>query len=120
MINSVIKKSKIDPQKQVNTITKQERTRLIEVLKGFELEIKKFRPIEEAIITSGGIKIKEINQKQWNQKSKRTIFCRRNNRCRQLHRRIQFANSIFNWICSWKNKNLAISKREDKWKILSQ
>ena len=63
MINSVIKKSKIDPQKQVNTITKQERTRLIEVLKGFELEIKKFRPIEEAIITSGGIKIKEINPK---------------------------------------------------------
>jgi len=63
MIESVIRMSKIDPQKQVNTITKQERMKLIEVLKGFVLEIKGFRPIEEAIITSGGINIKEINPK---------------------------------------------------------
>ncbi|OKZ78113.1 MAG: FAD-dependent oxidoreductase [Clostridium sp. 27_14] len=74
MINSVIKKSKIDPQKQVNTITKQERTRLIEVLKGFELEIKKFRPIEEAIITSGGIKIKEINPKTMESKKVKGLY----------------------------------------------
>ena len=74
MINSVIKKSKIDPQKQVNTITKQERTRLIEVLKGFELEIKKCRPIEEAIITSGGIKIKEINPKTMESKKVKGLY----------------------------------------------
>lgn len=74
MINSVIKKSKIDPQKQVNTITKQERTRLIEVLKGFELEIKKFRPIEEAIITSGEIKIKEINPKTMESKKVKGLY----------------------------------------------
>ena len=74
MINSVIKKSKIDPQKQVNTITKQQRTRLIEVLKGFELEIKKFRPIEEAIITSGGIKIKEINPKTMESKKVKGLY----------------------------------------------
>ena len=74
MINSVIKKSKINPQKQVNTITKQERTRLIEVLKGFELEIKKFRPIEEAIITSGGIKIKEINPKTMESKKVKGLY----------------------------------------------
>ena len=74
MINSVIKKSKIDPQKQVNTITKQERTRLIEVLKGFELEIKKFRPIEEAIITSGGIKINEINPKTMESKIIKNLY----------------------------------------------
>ena len=74
MINSVIKKSKIDPQKQVNTITKQERTRLIEVLKGFELEIKKFRPIEEAIITRGGIKIKEINPKTMESKKVKGLY----------------------------------------------
>ena len=74
MINSVIKKSKIDPQKQVNTITKQERTRLIEVLKGFEIEIKKFRPIEEAIITSGGIKIKEINPKTMESKKVKGLY----------------------------------------------
>ena len=74
MINSVIKKSKIDPQKQVNTITKQERTRLIKVVKGFELEIKKFRPIEEAIITSGGIKIKEINPKTMESKKVKGLY----------------------------------------------
>ena len=74
MINSVIKKSKIDPQKQVNTITKQERTRLIEVLKGFELEINKFRPIEEAIITSWGIKIKEINPKTMESKKVKGLY----------------------------------------------
>ena len=74
MINSVIKKSKIDPQNQVNTITKQERTRLIEVLKGSELEIKKFRQIEEAIITSGGIKIKEINPKTMESKKVKGLY----------------------------------------------
>ena len=74
MINTVIKMSEINPQKQVNTITKQERIKLIEVLKGFKLEIKKFRPIEEAIITSGGIKIKEINPKTMESKKVKGLY----------------------------------------------
>ena len=74
MINTVIKMSEINPQKQVNTITKQERMKLIEVLKGFKLEIKKFRPIEEAIITSGGIKIKEINPKTMESKKVKGLY----------------------------------------------
>ena len=53
----------IDRSKQVNEITKDERTRIVELLKDFELTISDFRPIDEAIITSGGISIKEINPK---------------------------------------------------------
>ena len=74
MTNTVIKMSEINPQKQVNTITKQERMKLIEVLKGLKLEIKKFRPIEEAIITSGGIKIKEINPKTMESKKVKGLY----------------------------------------------
>ena len=44
-------------------ITKKERMKLIQILKHFEITISGFRPIEEAIITSGGISTKEINPK---------------------------------------------------------
>ena len=63
LIPVIIEKSGINPEKRVNEITKQERKNLASLLKNFELEISKFRPIEEAIITSGGINIKEINPK---------------------------------------------------------
>ena len=63
LINTIIKQSKIDPDKKVNEITKQERRNLVTVLKNFEIDIKDFRPIDEAIITSGGVSIKEINPK---------------------------------------------------------
>ena len=63
MILIVIEKTKIDEEKRVNEITKEERKNLVKVLKKFELTIKDFRPVEEAIITSGGINIKEINPK---------------------------------------------------------
>ena len=63
MIDIVIKKSEIDENKQVNEITKQERIKLIHILKNFEIEISGFRPIDESIITSGGIDTKEINPK---------------------------------------------------------
>ena len=63
LINIVIERSRINPLKKVNEITREERKYLVKVLKNFEIEIKRFRPIEEAIITSGGIDIKEINPK---------------------------------------------------------
>ena len=63
MINTVIELSGINPDKKVNEITKQERAILVNLLKNFELTIKDFRPIEEAIITSGGISTKEVNPK---------------------------------------------------------
>ena len=63
MIDIVIHLSKIDRYKRVNEITKEERHNLIKVLKNFEVTILGFRPVEEAIITAGGINIKEINPK---------------------------------------------------------
>ena len=63
MIDTVIELSEIDENKKVNEITKKERMKLIQLLKHFEITIAGFRPIEEAIITSGGISTKEINPK---------------------------------------------------------
>ena len=54
---------KIDENKKVNSITKEERTNLVKILKNFKITISGFRPIEEAIITAGGISVKEINPK---------------------------------------------------------
>lgn len=74
LINPIIKLSKIDPDKKVNEITKEERTRLVEILKNFTIEIKGFRPIDEAIVTSGGIKISEINPKTMESKLIRNLY----------------------------------------------
>ena len=63
LIPVIIERSKINPDKKVNEISKQERKNIVKLLKNFELTISDFRPIDEAIITSGGINIKEINPK---------------------------------------------------------
>lgn len=63
LIPVIVEKSGINPEKQVNEINKKERHKLVSLLKNFEITIKGFRPIDEAIITSGGINIKEINPK---------------------------------------------------------
>ena len=63
MIPVIIENSEIHPEKRVNEITKEERRRLLHILKHFEITVKDFRPVEEAIITSGGIHTKEINPK---------------------------------------------------------
>lgn len=63
MIPLIIELSKIDGDKRVNEITKEERKILIQLLKNFTIRIKDFRPVEEAIITCGGVNTKEINPK---------------------------------------------------------
>lgn len=63
MIDVIIELSNINPYKRVNEITKEERLKLINLLKSFEINITGFRPVEEAIVTAGGISIKEINPK---------------------------------------------------------
>lgn len=63
MIDTVIELSNINPDKKVNEVTKEERQRLVKIIKGLEVTIKALRPVEEAIITAGGISIKEINPK---------------------------------------------------------
>ena len=63
MIDVVIDKSKIDPEKHVNEITREERMNLVKLLKCFVVRIDGFRPVDEAIVTAGGISVKEINPK---------------------------------------------------------
>ena len=74
LIGVIVERSKINPNKKVNEITKEERKTLINLLKKFSVEIKGFRPIEEAIITSGGIKIKEINPKTLESKIVKNLY----------------------------------------------
>ncbi len=74
MIEMVIRLSGIQEEKKVNEITKEERTRLVQLLKRFEIRINGFRPIEEAIITAGGISVKEINPKTMESKLVKGLF----------------------------------------------
>ena len=61
MIPVVISRSGISPDKKVNEITKQERAALVSVLKQFQVTLTGLRDYKEAIITQGGISVKEIN-----------------------------------------------------------
>lgn len=61
LIPVMIYLSGISPEKQVDQISKNEIKGLVQLLKHFKLRIKKFRPVSEAIVTAGGINIKEIN-----------------------------------------------------------
>ncbi len=63
MIPVVLRRLEIDPEMQANSLTKQKRRALVELLKGFSLEITGKRPVAEAIITSGGVKVSEIDPK---------------------------------------------------------
>lgn len=74
LIPVIIEKTNINPDKKVNEITKEERKRIIDNLKRFEITIKDFRPIEDAIITSGGINIKEINPKTMESKKVNGLY----------------------------------------------
>ena len=74
LIPVIIEKSKIKASKKVNEITKIERRMLVNEIKNFNIHIKKSRPIDEAIITSGGINIKEINPKTMSSKLIKNLY----------------------------------------------
>ena len=61
MIPVIVRLSDIDGNKKVNEITKQERQKLVSLIKGLELTITGLRGFNEAIITQGGINVREIN-----------------------------------------------------------
>lgn len=63
MIPVVLKRLEIDPNMQANSLTKQKRRALVELLKAFRVDIIGKRPVAEAIVTSGGIKVSEIDPK---------------------------------------------------------
>ena len=63
LIPVIVKRSAIPPSLKVNQITKEQRQSLVELFKNFTVDITDFRPINEAIVTSGGVDVKEINPK---------------------------------------------------------
>lgn len=63
MIPVVLRRLEIPSDLQANSLTKQQRRAMVELLKGFSLEISGKRPVAEAIITSGGVKTSEIDPK---------------------------------------------------------
>lgn len=61
MIDIVIRLSNIDGEKKVNLITRDERKKLVNLLQNLTLSVKGLRPIEEAIVTAGGVDVKEVD-----------------------------------------------------------
>ena len=74
LISPIIQLSEIDVNEKVNEITKEKRLRLVKLLKNFTIAITGFRPLEEGIVTSGGISIKEINPKTMESKLVKGLF----------------------------------------------
>ncbi len=74
LIPIIIEESGIDPDKQVNEITRLERKRLTEIIKGFSLTLTGLRGYQEAIITQGGIDVKEINPSTMESKLVKGLF----------------------------------------------
>lgn len=74
LVPTAVRLSGIPGERKVNQITREERLEFVRLLKAFPLTVKAFRPIEEAIITSGGINIKEINPKTMESKKVKGLF----------------------------------------------
>ena len=68
MIPVVLRRLEIDPELQANSLKKQQRRALVELLKNFTVKISRKRPVAEAIITSGGVKVSEIDPKSMESK----------------------------------------------------
>ena len=74
MIPVVLRRLDIDPEMQANSLTRVKRRALVELLKAFTLKITGKRPVAEAIITSGGIKVGEIDPKTMESKKVPGLF----------------------------------------------
>ena len=74
MIPVVVALSGIPPHKKVNSITREERLGLCELLKAFRVSLDGFRPINEAIITKGGVAVNQISPKTMESKSVKGLY----------------------------------------------
>lgn len=74
LIAPVLDSAYLEPDRMVNTITKEERKRLAETLQNLMLTVTKTRPIAEAIVTAGGVCVKEINPKTMESKIVKGLY----------------------------------------------
>lgn len=73
MIGAVLKQADIPQEKRCNSVTKEERARLLKALKAFEMQPLSLRDYSEAIVTSGGVDVSEINPKTMDVKKVRGL-----------------------------------------------
>ena len=74
MIPVVIQLMGVSEAKKVNEITREERLKLIRILKKFEIKVSGFSDIKEAIVTAGGVSVKEINPKTMESKLVKGLY----------------------------------------------
>ncbi len=74
MIPVVVKLSSIKPTEKVNQITKEQRAKLVSVLKEFKVTVNDFSSLKDAIVTSGGVKVSEINPKTMESKLVKNLY----------------------------------------------
>ena len=74
LIDVIIRLSLIDPEKKVNSITKEERLRLVDLLKNFTLQITQLSDYNQAVVTKGGINVKEVNPSTMESKIVKNVY----------------------------------------------
>lgn len=74
LVPVVVKLCGVKPSYKVNQVTREMRAKLVNVLKDIKLTVLGFRPIEEAIVTSGGVNVKEINPKTMESKLTKGLY----------------------------------------------
>ena len=74
MIHPVIRQAGLDPQQKVNELKKAERRALLETIKRFSVDIASCAPVEQAIVTSGGVKVSEVSPKTMESKLVRGLY----------------------------------------------
>lgn len=74
IIPVIVELSGINGETKVNQITRKQRNKLVKILKAFPITVKGFRPIDEAIITSGGVSVNEINPKTMESKLVKGLY----------------------------------------------
>ena len=74
LIPVMIKRSGIDPEKQVNEVTAEERKRLVDLTKAFTVTLTGLRGYNEAIVTQGGVNVKEVNPSTMESKKLKGLY----------------------------------------------
>lgn len=74
LISPIINLSKIDKEKKVHQITREQRENLVNIVKNLKINISGFMPLDMAIVTSGGINTKEINPKTMESKIVKGLY----------------------------------------------
>ena len=74
MIPVIVKRSGIPPEQKVHSVTKQQRHALLDILKHFTIDIVCKAPVEDAIVTSGGVKVREVDPTTMESKLVRGLY----------------------------------------------